>query len=127
MRISRLLPGYLAITLLLTGSLSARTVGRPVHYVFEATAFSRLGTTTSGTEPHVGIVAADNSVLPLGTRIRITSAGGYSGIYVVRDTGSRIQGRRIDIYVPSSAAAKQFGKRAVRVTVLKWGNGKPVV
>jgi 3D (Asp-Asp-Asp) domain-containing protein len=75
----------------------------------------------------MGIVAADNSVLPLGTRIRVTLAGIYSGIYTVRDTGAKVQGRHIDIFIANRAAAKQFGKKMVRIHVLHWGDGKPVV
>ncbi|HTX39767.1 MAG TPA: 3D domain-containing protein [Bryobacteraceae bacterium] len=121
------LPTYLAILVLLTSSLSARVVRRPARQVFEATAFSNLGTTKAGTEPHFGIVAADNGILPLGTRIRVTRAGIYSGNYIVRDTGSKVQGRHIDIFIRNTAAARQFGKKTVRVQVLRWGSGKPVV
>ena len=105
--------------------LAARTAPRPA-YAFQATAFSTEGTTRSGTETQVGIVAADNTVLPLGTRIRVTLAGIYSGIYTVRDTGAKVLGRHIDIFIPNHAAAKQFGKKMVQVRVLHWGDGKPV-
>ncbi len=125
---------YLAIAILMAAPVVARvvppvaahTAPRPAGRVFEATAFSTTGITHSGTETHMGIVAADNSVLPLGTRIRVTLAGIYSGIYTVRDTGSKVQGRHIDIYIPDRAAAKEFGKKTVRVRVLHWGDGKPV-
>ena len=82
--------------------------------------------TAAGTLPHSGVVAADNSVLPLGTRIRVTGAGRYSGVYVVRDTGSKVQGHVVDIYIPDRAAARRFGRKAVEVNVLHWGSGKPV-
>jgi 3D (Asp-Asp-Asp) domain-containing protein len=106
--------------------IPTRTAPRRTGHVFQATAFSAGGTTRSGTDTHMGIVAADNHVLPLGTRIRVTLAGIYSGIYTVRDTGSKVQGRHIDIYIPDRAAAKHFGKKVVRVRVLHWGDGKPV-
>jgi 3D (Asp-Asp-Asp) domain-containing protein len=64
-------------------------------------------------------------VLPLGTRIRVTGAGRYSGVYVVTDTGSRIDGREIDIFMPNRAEAKRFGEKMVEVHVLKWGNLTP--
>jgi len=120
------LPGCLALFALLTGLSGARTIPKRGGHNFEATAFSRFGTTSAGTEPHIGIVAADNRVLPLGTRIRVTQAGIYSGIYIVRDTGSKVQGRHIDIYIPNRAAARRFGKKIVRVRVLRWGSGEPV-
>jgi 3D (Asp-Asp-Asp) domain-containing protein len=91
----------------------------------EATAFSKwTRPTSSGAAPHYGIVAADPQVLPLGTVIRVSGAGAYSGVYVVTDTGERIDGRRIDLYIPSTAAAKRFGKRLVQVEVLDEGKGK---
>src|SRR5215467_1763634 len=55
----------------------------PKREQFEATAYSVDGTTASGRETRHGIVAADPRVLPIGTRIRITGAGQYSGIYLV--------------------------------------------
>jgi 3D (Asp-Asp-Asp) domain-containing protein len=91
----------------------------------KATAFSTDGVTRAGGDTHVGIVAADPKVLPLGTRIRVTGAGRYSGTYVVTDTGSRINGREIDIFIPNRAEAKRFGEKIVRVHVLKWGELKP--
>jgi rare lipoprotein A len=54
---------------------------------FEATADSVEGITAKGTLTHDGIVAADPAVLPLGSVIRVSGAGPYSGTYVVTDTG----------------------------------------
>ena len=91
----------------------------------EATAFTlHSRPTAAGTVPHRGIVAADPAVLPLGSRIRITRAGLYNGIYIVTDTGNRIGGRHIDLYMRSTAEARQFGKKTVMVQVLDTGAGK---
>jgi rare lipoprotein A len=117
---------YVAILVLTAGWLYARPVRRPTRSVFEATAFSHCATTRAGTVPHFGVVAADTRILPLGTRIRVTRAGSYSGTYIVRDTGSKVVGRHIDIYIPSAVAARRFGKKSVAVRVLRWGNGRPV-
>ena len=65
-----------------------------------------------------GVVAADPAVLPLGTRIRISGAGRYSGVYTVTDTGPAIRGRELDIFIPDGRAATRFGRRRVRVEVL---------
>lgn len=85
----------------------------------KATAYTGHKLTASGTVPHRGIVAADPRVLPPGSKVQVKGAGRYSGVYKVRDTGGAIHGRRIDIYTPSRAAARRFGKRAVKVKVLK--------
>src|SRR5580698_2993325 len=89
---------------------------RPRLMRMEATAFAQdAKPTAAGTVPHEGIVAADPAVLPLGSRIRVTAAGVYNGIYTVTDTGAKIAGRHIDLYLTSDAEAKQFGKKTVLV------------
>jgi rare lipoprotein A len=93
--------------------------------VMQARAFTHARQETkSGTVAHAGTVAADPAVLPLGTRIRITGTAGYDGDYLVTDTGTAVKGRRIDLYLPSEAAAKQFGTRKVRVEILQMGKGQ---
>ena len=47
-----------------------------------------------------GLIAADPRVLPLGSRVRLEHPG-YSGEYLVADTGGLIRGRRIDIWIPN--------------------------
>lgn len=90
-----------------------------------ATAFVSHGrATAAGTVAHEGIVAADPAVLPLGSRIRISGAEDYNGIYTVTDTGGRIKGRHIDVMVLSTAEARRFGKRIVTVQLLETGEGK---
>lgn len=88
---------------------------------FEATAYSVTGTTANGDVTSRGTIAADLAILPAGTRVRITGAGRYSGVYVVKDTGPKIAGAHIDIYMPSRLEAKRFGKRRARLRVLKRG------
>lgn len=91
----------------------------------EATAFAQHShPTASGTIPHEGIVAADPGVLPLGSRIRITEAGAYNGVYIVTDTGTKIVGRHIDLCLPTLGEARQFGRRMVLVRVLRMGADK---
>jgi 3D (Asp-Asp-Asp) domain-containing protein len=91
----------------------------------EATAFvQHAAPTASGTVAHEGIVASDPAVLPLGSRIRITSAGLYNGVYTVTDTGDKVVGRHIDLCLPTAAEARQFGKKVVVVRVLQMGTGK---
>lgn len=84
-----------------------------------ATAYTGHGRTASGKPVRRGMVAADPRVIPLGSKVRVKNAGRYSGVYRVEDTGGRIRGRKIDIYMPSRGAAKQFGRQTVKVEVLK--------
>ncbi len=67
-------------------------------------------------------MAADRKVLPLNSRIRIYGAGRYSGDYIVEDTGGKVDGHHIDVYMPSQAEAKKFGRQRVKVVVLKYGD-----
>jgi hypothetical protein len=46
------------------------------------------------------------------------SAGSYTGIYTVADTGGSIKGRRVDVYVPTYREAIQFGRRQVKLKVI---------
>jgi 3D (Asp-Asp-Asp) domain-containing protein len=87
---------------------------------YTATAYSLRGRTASGKPVSRGLIAADPSLLPLGTRVRV-EAGSFSGEYVVADTGGAVKGRRIDIWTPTPLEALQFGRRAVKLTVLSFG------
>ncbi|MGE5243031.1 MAG: 3D domain-containing protein [Betaproteobacteria bacterium] len=97
----------------------AAGVPRAGESLFTATAYCTGRVTATGTTPREGIVAADPDVLPMGSRIRLTGLGRYSGIYVVRDTGSAIRGRRIDVYIRNCREAIRFGRRSARVSVLR--------
>ena len=87
---------------------------------FLATAYCLKGQTALGIPVRRGIIAADPSILPLGSVVRI-QAGTYSGIYTVMDTGGGIRGQRIDVYLPTRAEAMSFGARRVKVEVLRHG------
>jgi len=89
--------------------------------IFVATAYAHAGLTASGLPTRRGLVAADPKVLPIGTRILVRGAGPYDGEYLVADTGGAIEGYEIDIYMESRAEALRFGRRWVRVEVLRYG------
>jgi 3D (Asp-Asp-Asp) domain-containing protein len=101
---------------------SLRAHRRPTIRYFIATAYSVEGTGASGKWSHPGTVAADRNVLPLNSRIRVYGAGRYSGDYTVEDTGGKVDGHHIDVYMPSRAEAKKFGRQRVKVVVLKYGD-----
>jgi len=95
---------------------------RPTIRYFIATAYSVEGTGASGKWSHPGSVAADRKVLPLNSRIRVYGAGRYSGDYTVEDTGGKVDGHHIDVYMPTHAEATKFGRQRVKVVVLKYGD-----
>jgi len=45
----------------------------------------------------------------------------YSGVWTVMDTGPAVRGRLVDLYLWSCNEALQFGRRPVRLTVLRLG------
>lgn len=107
-----------------TATTPSRTVEEQKALVpaapYAATAYSLKGRTASGRMVSRRLIAADPSVLPLGSRVRLEHPG-YSGEYLVADTGGAIRGRRIDIWTPSTREAMRFGRRTVKLTVLSYG------
>ena len=86
---------------------------------FTALAYSIAGKSADGSQSCKGTVAADPKVLPLGSRIRVSGAGTYSGEYTVVDSGGKIKGNVIDIYMSSVAEARKFGRKEVEVEILQ--------
>lgn len=72
-------------------------------------------TTRMGTPLRYGVVAVDPSVIPLGTKLYVE---GY-GYAVAEDTGGAIKGNRIDVCYTDKAKAHAFGRRNVKVYILK--------
>ena len=86
---------------------------------FLAFAYTSGRLTSEGNKPIAGTtIAADPRVLPMGSRVRITGAGEYSGIYTVSDKGSAIKGQKVDIFVRSRDEAIQFGRKHVYIDIL---------
>ncbi len=116
-------------TVLVTGACAGRVrpgapnAGRPPlerEARFTATAYCTGTITATGTRPNERTVAADPNVLPMGSRIRLNGlARRYNREYIVGDTGGLIRGRRIDLYMRDCGEARAFGRRTVRVTVVR--------
>ena len=88
--------------------------------VFQATAYSITGITKSGVPVAPGHVAADPRIIPLGSMIYVESPL-MSGVYQVTDTGRLIKGKIIDIFIPSYRKSIEFGRRDVKIKVLRYG------
>ena len=78
-----------------------------------ATAYSLPGRTATGAPVGWGIVAVDPHVIPLGTRMTIP---GY-GEGVAADTGLSVVGATIDLWFPTLAKARAWGRRTVTITL----------
>ena len=89
---------------------------------FSATAYCKGLTTTSGVAAQSGVAAADPELLPVGSVVEVESLEPrYNGIYTIMDTGPAVQGRHVDIYMWSCDEALVFGRRSIRLTVLRLG------
>ena len=89
---------------------------------FNATAYCKGQTTASGVNVRTGIAAADAGLLPVGSVLNVgTGDARYNGVYTVMDTGPKVQGRLLDLYMWSCHEALRFGRRQVQVTVLRLG------
>lgn len=89
---------------------------------FSATAYCKGETTASGVGVRTGIAAADPDVLPVGSVVRVeTPNPRYSGVWTVMDTGPAVRGRSVDLYLWSCKEALVFGRRKIRLTVLRLG------
>jgi len=131
-RVAAIIVGFLC-TLHLTHRECAKMADRPLRNQdltsaaadpsseeFNATAYCITGITKSGVKVAPGHVAADPEVIPLGSMIYVDSPL-MGGIYQVLDTGELIKGKIIDIFIPSYERCREFGRRIVKVTVLRSG------
>ncbi len=101
----------------------SKAVSRPgATLPFTATAYCQHGVTRSGVGARSGILAADPSELPVGSVVHVeSSVPKYDGIYTVLDTGSKVRGRKVDLFMRNCAEAQHFGRQHARVTVLRKG------
>ena len=88
----------------------------------KGTAYTKGGkvgsVTASGTSVHVGVVAVDKRVMPLGTKVYVVSNDGtyVYGFAVAEDTG--VRGNIIDLYMDTYNDCIQFGVRECTVYIL---------
>jgi len=105
-------------------ALPAASIAKDAGYLkdFRATAYCITGITKSGVPVESGHVAADPRIIPLGSIIYVESHL-MGGIYQVTDTGRLIKGNIIDIFIPGYKKSIEFGRRNVKVKVLRYGYG----
>jgi 3D (Asp-Asp-Asp) domain-containing protein/peptidoglycan hydrolase CwlO-like protein len=87
------------------------TAGRTITVT--STGYALTGRTATGIPVGYGVVAVDPSVIPLGTRLTIP---GY-GEGVAADRGSAVRGNTIDLWFPTLAQARAWGRRTVTITL----------
>jgi 3D (Asp-Asp-Asp) domain-containing protein len=89
---------------------------------FTATGYCRGTTTASGVNVRSGIAAADPDLLPVGSVVQIDKLPErYNGIYTIMDTGPKVHGRHLDLYIWNCDEALELGRRQMSITVLRMG------
>ena len=116
------------------GTFTATTYDLTVASCGKKQSHPQYGITRSGyslvgqTRESAMTIATDPSVIPLGTRVRVTFKDKdwehWNGIYTARDTGSAIKGRIIDIFYKDTGDSKtdqvvwDFGRREVELEII---------
>jgi len=65
--------------------------------------------------PNLKVISVDPKVIKLGTKVYVQ---GY-GYAIAADTGGAIKGNKIDVLFPSTKQALQWGRKTVKVQILK--------
>lgn len=83
----------------------------------EATAYCGDEVTSIGIKPTpYRTIAVDPKVIPYGSIVYIPE---YKALFKAEDTGSAIKGKRIDIFLSNEDECKEFGRKNIRIYVLK--------
>lgn len=83
----------------------------------EATAYCGDEVTSLGIKPTpYRTIAVDPKVIPYGSIVYIPE---YKALFRAEDTGSAIKGKRIDIFLSNEDECNEFGRKNIRIYVLK--------
>lgn len=104
-----------AMVMAVGSALGQPTAKAPYKLKVDAVAYHLPGRTALGVPVRKGVVAVDPRLIPLGTRLHIP---GY-GPGLAADVGTAIKGRIIDLWFPSTALARNWGRRTVTITVYR--------
>ena len=84
-------------------------------WTLQATAYTHTGNPTfTGVYPHVGTIAVDPALIPLGSKMWVE---GY-GFGIAQDTGGAVKGEVIDLFMETKQECWQWGRRKVQVYIL---------
>lgn len=107
-------------TMIVTAGEKVNPYEEPVE--FEATAYCETGNPTkSGVYPLEGrTIAVDPRVIPLGSTVIVYDENmDMLGIYQAEDTGGKIKGKIIDIYMENEDDCWEWGRQKVFVQVVQ--------
>ena len=112
----------LPLTLIESGFDPSAPPSPGARLAFTATAYCKGEVTSAGVNAQIGVTASDPTLLPLGSIVQLDfKEDRYDGIYSVLDTGPAIEGREIDLFMWNCGEAQRFGRKPVRMVVLRLG------
>jgi 3D (Asp-Asp-Asp) domain-containing protein len=94
---------------------SSTDASRSTRMTVDAVAYHLPGRTASGLPCARGVVAVDPKLISLGTSMYVP---GY-GKAIAADVGTAIKGRIIDLWMPTDAGARKWGRRTVTITIYR--------
>lgn len=102
--------------------LSGNTEPEPVYHSMIATAYCLTGLTATETQTRPGIAASKREWFGKTAKVYKNQDGNIGeliGEYVIEDTGGKAirNGSVIDIWLPTKAECKQFGRKTVYVVI----------
>jgi 3D (Asp-Asp-Asp) domain-containing protein len=113
-------PALAAVLFVFVLGIEGSALGQPqapqaYRLKVDAVAYYLPGKTALGVPVAKGVVAVDPKLIPLGTKLHVP---GY-GPGLAADVGYAIKGRVIDLWFPSTAKARNWGRRTVTITIYR--------
>jgi 3D (Asp-Asp-Asp) domain-containing protein len=113
-------PALAAVLVVLVLGIEGSALGQPqapqaYRLKVDAVAYYLPGRTALGVPVGKGVVAVDPKLIPLGTKLHVP---GY-GPGLAADVGYAIKGRVIDLWFPTTAKARNWGRRTVTITIYR--------
>ena len=113
-------PAVITVLAVLVLGIEGSAFGQPqaqqsYRIKVDAVAYSLPGSTALGVPVAKGVIAVDPKLIPLGTKLHVP---GY-GPGLAADVGYAIKGRIIDLWFPTRAKAREWGRRTVTITVYR--------
>ena len=82
----------------------------------KAYAYTGGGYTATGTKAKYGTLAVDPKVIPYGTKVYIKE---LDKVFTAEDCGGGIKGNKVDIYMNSQSACRNWGVKTITLQILK--------
>lgn len=124
-RISNVATRIAEPTATLTPTLIATRAPTPLPGLWKTlakiTAYCLDGQTKLDTPVAKGVVATDPDHIPLGSLMRI---GGIEGEFIAEDTGGKVIGLQVDMWMADCRAAIEWGVQYREIEITRWGYSK---